>query len=69
MKYIITKCNNIVIFSDGIGHNEIAKNIGEEVISAGMIDSGLNVFGKSATLNLASREIDKAIIKRQFNID
>ncbi len=69
MKYIITKTFGVVIFSEGYSHKEIAKKINEDLMSAGMIGSSFNTYGKSVSLGIESDPRDGEIIKRQFQIE
>ncbi|MCP6727398.1 MAG: hypothetical protein KJI69_05315 [Patescibacteria group bacterium] len=66
MKYIISKDNDVIIFSGGIEHRDMANKFGGAV-SAGSINSKLEAYGSSSTLKISSREKDTAIIQNRFN--
>jgi hypothetical protein len=70
MKYIITKGNQIVIFSSGFSHKEIANKIPDQVVSAGFINIGGNkieCYGESISLGIKSRPEDTDIAIRRIS--
>ncbi len=74
VKYIITKNNVIIVFSELMNHSDFKRF---DPISAGFISFGINkqgnptcgCFGESISLNMKSRpEEDTVIAKRQLNM-
>lgn len=61
MKYIITKYNNVALFSDDLVHRAVAFRLGEEVVAAGFYKYG-RAQGCSESLNIGSRPQDTEII-------
>ena len=66
MKYIITKDYDLIIFSGGITHKEMANKFCGAV-SAGFVNDKLETSGHSVTLKLSPREKDANIIRSRFN--
>jgi hypothetical protein len=73
-KYIITKNNEIIVFTELLNHSDFSKF---HPISAGFISFGIDkegnitcsCYGSSFTLGLSSRpEEDTKIAKRQLNL-
>ena len=67
MKYIVSKDNDLVIFSEGFKHSEVADKLRIVPVSAGFIDQNLKPYGKSFTLGLSAMEKDQRIINNHFN--
>lgn len=74
VKYIITKNNVIIVFSELMNHSDFKRF---DPISAGFISFGINkqgnptcgCWGESISLNMKSRpEEDTVIAKRQLNM-
>ena len=66
-KYIVVDKlgENIIIFSAGLSHNEVAGNM--KVISAGFLDmweGGVHCYGDSTTLGVRSRPGEDSILAR-----
>lgn len=70
MKYIITKQNDAIIFSDGMVHADVARKFGGAK-SAGFVsidDEGkIAAYGRSMSLGLESDPDDSRIISNAFN--
>jgi hypothetical protein len=76
LKYIVFDtglCDSIVLFPDVIQHRDIANGMQWPVLGAGFIQLDANCewhcFGKSISLNVASRPEDTLIARRQLSID
>lgn len=74
MKYIHFKYRGYVVFEETQSHKEMAKMIGDEVISAGFVhsiswcdDGKLVVSGKSETLSAEPHPDDQATLRRRFD--
>ena len=72
-KYVVTKNNEIIVFSEILQHSEFKRF---EPISAGFISFGINekgrpscsCYGKSISLGIESRLEDTDIAKKQLNM-
>lgn len=72
----MTEENYPIIFPKLINHDEMAKRIGDKILSAGFVNFRRNeegdivaqAYGSSITLNLESREEDSKIITRHMNL-
>jgi len=67
MKYIISKDKDVVIFSEGLIHAEVARKLHLEVESAGFINNELKPYGDSFSLGVGTNKDSEDIIKRHFN--
>jgi hypothetical protein len=59
MKYIIGSNGELVIFTGGFTHQEIARKLGVEAESAGFITKDLKPYGESYSLGLSSKPEDQ----------
>ena len=71
LKYIRTRCSEIIVFPDSQTHSEI--KFRGEPLSAGFIQFGdfedgtrVNCYGKSVSLRLQARRDDTALAMKQF---
>jgi len=78
MKYIIVKehdgLESSIVFPEHLSHCDIAKvqiMTGFEVVSAGFCNVGhtISSWGRSESLNINSRDSDRAILARDFSWD
>ena len=70
MKYIRDDNSNIVIFSSGLNHKDVAEGLNLKPASAGsvsLIDSEVSVSGESFTLGISSNPEDSLRIKTQLD--
>lgn len=69
MKYITSKDGEMIIFSIGFSHDEMArKTIGiKNVVGAGFVSlSDATCYGRSISLGIDSREDDTILLKNQY---
>lgn len=68
MKYITTKDNAIIIFSEGITHREVAQGLGVEVRGAGFVNMSVRqCYGDSVSLNIPMHSKDTATLRYHSN--
>lgn len=78
MKYIVVDGNlsdTIYLFPGHVQHADFAQTVGatkDILLSAGFVShskDGLNCYGRSVSLDLASRSEDTKLLMREFGLD
>jgi hypothetical protein len=72
-KYIVFEHSGPVLFSEILGHDEVARGIGDEILGAGFCyintDKKYTCYGESISLHIPSRgETDSAKLNRMFGL-
>jgi hypothetical protein len=70
MKYIcveIEGLEQIIIFSKGIGHDEMAEKF-KKILSAGFVSQDWKIYGESISLKIESRERDQLLLDIALNL-
>ena len=69
MKYITTKDNDLIIFSKGINHSDMARKFGGEIRGAGFVELEVThtPYGKSYFMDMKPHEDDKKTVVHHLN--